>query len=137
MSGDDENVNREGGVAGVGGALGEASEAVRRDAEKAYGEVRGRGAMGFFSFDFFYFPIVARYLFIILVILSVVGIFFGVLGGVLTVVTGKVLNGIGVMVGAVVVGVAGIFLLRLWFEMFLLGFKMYEGIKNISDKCAK
>lgn len=114
----------------------EAAEKLRQDAEQAYGTIRERGLMGFFSFDHFYFPVIARYVFIAFCILGAVGMLLGVLGGILAVVTGNILAGIGAMIGSVVGCAISLFAIRLWFELFLLGFKIYEGVKKMSDKCA-
>ncbi|MCC8189583.1 MAG: hypothetical protein LIP77_02950, partial [Planctomycetes bacterium] len=44
-----------------------AKEAARNllgDANRDLGEIRSRGLKGFFNFDTFYFPVIARYLFL-------------------------------------------------------------------------
>ena len=115
----------------------EAANQMKEEAEKALGEIRGRGIMGFLSFDHLYFPIIARYIFIIVCIVSVIGIVFGFLGGLIALFTGKISAGIGAMIGAVVFGFLGLIGTRIWFELIILGFKVNENLEKILAKISK
>jgi hypothetical protein len=106
---------------------------VKAEAEKAFVEIKGRGVGGFFSFDHMYFPIVARYLFIVLCVLSVLGIVAGVLGGLVSIFTVGFFAGLSMMFGAVVFGIFGIIFMRLWFEMIMLGFSINENVRALRD----
>ncbi len=118
----------------VGDAAKDAAENLKRDAEQALGEIKGRGVMGFFSFERLYFPVVARYLFIVLFILIVLGIVLGVVGGLVSMVTFSVISGISAIFGSIITGAIFIIGLRIWFEMFVVGFKINENLEKIRDK---
>ena len=119
----------------VGEVAGDAAGKLRQDAEQAMGEIRSRGVMGFFSFDGFYFPVIARCLFIILFILAVIGIVLGVIGGLVSMVSLNFIGGFIAMIGSVVGGILGIIGLRIWFEMLMVAFKINENLEKVRDKC--
>ncbi len=112
----------------------DAARDFKQDAEKTITELKGRGIKGFFDFKFMYFPIIARYVFVVTVILSVLGMGMGVLGGLSVMVSTGFINGLLAIVFAIVGGVFGILFTRIMFEMILLGFKVYETLQEINRK---
>ena len=117
----------------TGAAVKQAANQLKDEAQKAAAEIKGRGIMGFFSFEHLYFPVVARYVFIILCVLSVIGMVFGVIGGLIAIISTGVGAGIGMMLAAVIGGVFGLIFLRLWFEMVVVGFSINDNLKAIRN----
>lgn len=124
--------------AGNASPQGEAAKAAAAnllgDAGKDMNEIKNIGIMGFFSFDRFYFPIFARYLFIAIVALGVLGIFLGIIGGFVTMVKVSVLSGVLGVFASIIFGIVGIIVYRFLFETILLGFKINENLEKIRDK---
>lgn len=104
------------------------------DAGKDMDEIKGMGIGGFFSFDRFYFPIFARYLFIVMVGLGILGILVGILVGVVTMFKTGFLAGLFGIIGSIIFGILGIIFYRFLFETMLLGFKIYESLEKVREK---
>ena len=111
----------------------DAAKHLMGEAEEAIREIKGRGIMGFFSFDTLYFPIIARYLFIVICVFSVIGVLFGMLGGFVSMATSFV-AGLTMVIGSIIAGLMTIVGTRIWFELILLGFKINDGIQEIRAK---
>ncbi len=118
----------------VGDAAKDAAGKLKQDAEQALGEIKSRGIMGFFSFERLYFPVVARYLFIILFALIVIGVILGVIGGLVGMVSVGIMWGLSSIIGSLIMGAIFIIGLRIWFEMFVVGFKINENLEKIRGK---
>ncbi len=112
----------------------DAAKDLKDDAEKAIGEIRGRGMKGFFNFEFMYFPIIARYVFVVIVILVIIGMIFGVLANLAALVGTSIIGGIIGIVMTLIGGGLTILFTRISFEMILLGFKIYEEVREVNRK---
>ena len=107
---------------------------MRANAEKTMNELKSGGIGGIFSFDKMYFPVIARWLFIIITVIIVIFGVLGVLGSLVNILPGNIIPGI---VGVIVSGIGMILwfiFTRVWFEMLLLGFKIYDELKAIRQK---
>ena len=104
------------------------------DMKKDLGELKKANAWSFFSFDRLYFPVVARYFFILLCILSVV---FYVIGIGSALFTQGIIAGIGAAVFGVIMLAIGLFFMRIWFELILVSFNIHDAVKDIRDNLKK
>ena len=111
-----------------------AAEALKEDAKKTLDDIKGRGIMGFFSFEHMYFPIIARYFFILICVLIIIGTSLSAVLGLVAMFGGAIGSGIGAIVGSVIFGAVGLLGVRIWFEMLLLGFTINRNLESIRDK---
>ena len=112
----------------------DAAKNIAGDAEKTLNEIKGMGLMSFFSFDRMLFPLVARYVFIILCLFSILGVVLGVLASFIAIFTTGILTGILGVVGSVLWGAIGLVFTRFWFEFMLVGFKINENIQLLREQ---
>ena len=112
---------------------GAASE-LGNDADKALGEIGGRGFLGFFRFDKMYFPVIARFVFILKCAVIALAAVVGVFAGFANMLGGSILAGLGVIVFSILAGAITLIVVRIWFEMFLIAFTINENLEAIKKK---
>lgn len=100
-------------------------------------EVKGMGAASFLRFDKMFFPIIARYLFIALCILLLLGGVAGLIGAIVSIFTTGILAGLFLMVAVVFYVAISLVFLRIWFELILVGFSINEAVQEIRKNTRK
>jgi hypothetical protein len=100
-------------------------------------EVKGIDKSSFFKFDKLYFPMIARFLFLLAVAVIV---FFGAVGVIANLVamfTVGFFSGLIGMVASAVGAVVGIFVVRIWFELVLVVFNINDAVQEIKVNTRK
>jgi len=115
-------------------AAAEAARALQNDAKNTLNDIKKQGVMGFFSFDTLYFPKIARFVFIVVCILSVIGMALGVLGGLVAMAQGNLGAGMGGIIVSIVGSLMWMVGLRIWFEMMMVAFKINGNIEKLLEK---
>ncbi|MDR2391433.1 MAG: DUF4282 domain-containing protein [Planctomycetota bacterium] len=105
-----------------------------KDASEALREIRKRGVSGFFRFDKMYFPVIARFVFVLKCVVIALMAVAGALGGVVTMLGGSILAGLGVIVVSIFGGIIVLIVVRISFEMFLIAFNINENLEAIGGK---
>jgi len=107
-----------------------AANEARAEMERAYSQIKGQGLRGIFSFDTLYYPMIARVLWIISLVLLALFVVIMIIGG--------FAKGIGAgIAGLIFIPLIGIFyaiMIRVWFEFMIVLFKINDGIQELVRK---
>lgn len=107
----------------------EANEAVN-DLKKDMQQFKQMNRGSFFKFDKLYFPIIARWLFIVAVILIALGTVVGFLGSLVGM---QLLGAIFALIG----GLISIVAVRIWFELILVVFNINDAVQELRENKRK
>ena len=108
----------------------EAANEMKDEMARTFATIKGAGIAGIFGFKAFYFPVIARILWILAIILVVL---FSCLGIVLSFFNG-VTNGIVTLFLAPLGAVVYLVIIRIWFELVLIAFRINDGIQQMNEK---
>ena len=104
---------------------------LRAEAEQELRRMKSIGFRGLFSFDTLLFPKIARVLFFIYCVLLAIGLAVGVLAGLAAMIGQGLFAGLAIIVAAVISCVIMFVATRVWFEIVLVMFKLYESVDEI------
>lgn len=114
--------------------ISDAAQQLANETKETLNEFKRLGPMSFFSFDRMFFPVIARYVFIFICALVLLGAVLGVLGGLVAIVSQGIVAGIGAMIGSVLFAALALIGVRFWFEFVLVAFKINEAVQEMRNK---
>jgi len=108
----------------------EAAKEMKAEAERAMNEIKNAGLAGFLGFNTLYFPIIAKVLWIILIVLAILGMLVMIVASFFQ----SILDGIFSIVLVPLFGCFMLLQMRVWFEFMVVAFRINDGIQQMNEK---
>ena len=108
----------------------EAANEAKAEMERTYSQIKGAGIAGIFGFKAFYFPIVARVLWIVALVLLIL---FAV-GMIIKGFSDSIVAGIVSLILVPLVALIYAVMIRIWFEVAMVLFRINDGIQEMCRK---